>query len=209
MDDATRLEVRQIGQPPRTVPLAAAVGGEITIGRDIGEATPDHHILIAGDATISELHLIVQRKSIGWCVQVPAVTNGVFINGVRMMDGAVKKLKPDDEIRIGAKTSLIYRSLERRTPTQTAGATPELTPAERRVLVALCRPLRNGDRITEPTSVVKIAEELFVSINAVKNHLARLYLKFEIPEKEPGVDSRRSQLANEAIDRGAVHLSDF
>ncbi len=76
---------------------------------------------------------------------------------------------------------------------------------ERDVLVALCRPLLTGDAFTEPASIRAIAAELVVSEAAVKQHLSRLYVKFDVVQGE----RRRVQLANAAVSTGAVKLSDL
>lgn len=62
--------------------------------------------------------------------------------------------------------------------------TPELTRREREVVIELCRPsvANTGLAFTEPATVREIAERLFVSEAAVKQHLLRLYDKFEIPD---------------------------
>jgi hypothetical protein len=85
---------------------------------------------------------------------------------------------------------------------------PELTRREREVVIELCRPsiADTGLAFTEPATVREIAERLFVSEAAVKQHLLRLYDKFEIPD---GVDQRRLRLANEALARGAVTRADL
>ena len=81
-----------------------------------------------------------------------------------------------------------------------------MTQRERDVLVALCRPLLTGDAFTEPASIRAIAAELVVSEAAVKQHLSRLYVKFDV-----GGDGERKrvQLANAAVSRGAVKLGDL
>ena len=83
---------------------------------------------------------------------------------------------------------------------------PSLTPRERDVLVALCRPLLTGDAFTEPASIKTIAAELVVSEAAVKQHLVRLYGKFDLGTES---ERRRVQLANAAVSTGAVKLSDL
>ena len=84
---------------------------------------------------------------------------------------------------------------------------PARTPGEQRVLVELCRPVLSGQAFTPPSSVRAIAEALFVTESAVKQHLDRLYDKFGI-HTDPG-ESRRVLLANEAIQTGAVTLKDL
>jgi DNA-binding NarL/FixJ family response regulator len=72
--------------------------------------------------------------------------------------------------------------------------------------LALCRPLLTGDAFTEPASIRAIAAELVVSEAAVKQHLSRLYAKFDV-----GADGERKrvQLANAAVARGAVKPGDL
>jgi DNA-binding NarL/FixJ family response regulator len=57
----------------------------------------------------------------------------------------------------------------------------------------------------EPASTRQIASELVVTEAAVKQHLSRLYDKFEVFDRE----GRRARLANEAIRRGAVSTGEI
>ena len=82
---------------------------------------------------------------------------------------------------------------------------PQLTPRERDVLAALCRPVLSGTSYTEPASIREIAAELFVSEAAVKQHLLRLYDKFEIYSDTP---RRRVRLANEARRLGLTSVEE-
>lgn len=83
---------------------------------------------------------------------------------------------------------------------------PELTRRERDVLVALCRPLAEGEVFASPASVREIARALVVTDAAVKQHLSHLYDKFGISEAGT---KRRAALAREAIRLGAVSLEDL
>ena len=74
------------------------------------------------------------------------------------------------------------------------------------MLVALCRPLLARDMFTEPSSTKAVAEELVVTQAAVKQHLTNLYDKFGISGDE---ENRRLRLANDALRRGAVSISDL
>jgi tetratricopeptide (TPR) repeat protein len=81
---------------------------------------------------------------------------------------------------------------------------PRLTPREHDVLTALCGPIVHAENVfTEPASVQEIAHHLVVTEAAVKQHLLRLYDKFEIWEGT----RRRVRLANEALRLGIVRLS--
>jgi DNA-binding NarL/FixJ family response regulator len=90
--------------------------------------------------------------------------------------------------------------------TEAEDAPPALTARERDVLIALCRPLLDRDMFTEPAATRAIAEELVITQPAVKQHLANLYDKFGVGGDQPG---RRSRLANEALRRGAVSLTEL
>jgi len=63
-----------------------------------------------------------------------------------------------------------------------------------------------GRLFTEPAATKTIAGELFISEAAVKQHLTNLFGKFGIA---PDDENRRLRLANEAIRRGTVTISDL
>ncbi len=206
--DHAWLVLYQQGRAPRTVDLV----GELTIGRLLdttGAADVAGHLSVAGDPAVSRLHAVLSRKAPGWCVQSAASSNGLFVNGRRLAAGAVQLLSTDDEMRMGDHTKIVFHCLSRtaadRSHTQTARGIPDLTPAERRVLLCLCSPVLDGDAFTPPASVPAIAGELCVTDSAVKQQLGRLYLKFGIDE---GSD-RRVRLANDALTRGAVRRADL
>ena len=73
------------------------------------------------------------------------------------------------------------------------------------MLTELCRPLASGDVFTEPPSIRDIASTLVVTEAAVKHHLVRLYDKFGIYDTA----QRRRRLANEALARGAIGLTEL
>jgi pSer/pThr/pTyr-binding forkhead associated (FHA) protein len=209
VDDASAarswLVVDQPGHPPMTVVL----DGELTIGRDVGQPAVAGHLATKGDAAVSRLHAVLEPKPTGWCVQATSAVNGLFVNGVRLAPGAVHLLAAGDEIRLGERTALTFHALgmasSDRSRTEVARPRPELTAGERRVLLALCSPVLDGDAFTPPASVSAIAEQLCVTESAVKQQLGRLYLKFGVDE---GAD-RRVRLANEALTCGAVRLADL
>ena len=73
---------------------------------------------------------------------------------------------------------------------------PELTPSQRRVLVALAR----GRGF--PASNEAIAEELVVTVGAVKMQMRELYARFEISDLPQG--EKRARLAELAREFGLV-----
>jgi hypothetical protein len=187
------------GAGPEAIPMSA---DKITIGK-----APSNDLAIAGDAMVSRLHAVLERFSAGWSVRDLGSRNGTYVNGERIL--SERALRAGDEIRIG-KTRLIFKpeplEFDSATATQTAEPAPDLTRREREVLTELCRPVLSGDVFTEPASVKDIAGRLVVTDAAVKQHLLNLYDKFGIDE---GGERRRVLLANEAIKRGAVSLSEL
>jgi pSer/pThr/pTyr-binding forkhead associated (FHA) protein len=168
----------------------------------IGKAS-ENDVPLEHDATASRLHAVLERYPAGWCVTDLGSSNGTWVNGERIW--AAHQLRNGDEIRVG-QTRLIFRDPLScgGTKTEAEDAPPTLTAREHDVLVALCRPLLARDMFTEPASTRAIAEELVITQAAVKQHLANLYDKFDVPASE---SHRRARLANEALRRGAVSLT--
>ena len=48
-----------------------------------------------------------------------------------------------------------------------------LSPTQRQIVMALCRPYKHDDPYATPASNQQIADELFLSVDAVKTHLRR------------------------------------
>jgi DNA-binding NarL/FixJ family response regulator len=86
------------------------------------------------------------------------------------------------------------------------GTNATITPRERDVLVALCRPALGGQLFVEPASVREMAHALDVTDAAVKQHLLNLYDKFGIVD---GAERRRVILAREALRSGVIGLPDL
>src|SRR5262249_10883306 len=144
-----------------------------------------------------------ERFGDAWCVRDLGSRNGTFVNGDRII--GEHALHSGDEILLG-RLRLLFRGPARGAKTAAIAQPPVLTQRERDVLVALCRPLLTGDAFTEPASIRAIAAELVVSEAAVKQHLSRLYDKFDLGAEE---ERKRVQLANAAVARGAVKLGDL
>jgi DNA-binding CsgD family transcriptional regulator len=84
--------------------------------------------------------------------------------------------------------------------------TVDITPRERDVLVALCRPATTPELFVEPASVREMAHALDVTEAAVKQHLLNLYDKFGIID---GDERRRVALAREAMRSGVIALAEL
>jgi len=185
-------------QRPTMVPLGDRT--MVVIGRDRAA-----DVALADDGEVSRRHAIIERLPVGWSLRDLSSRNGTFVRGERLIGS--RPLEHRDEIRVG-RTRIVFNA---GSPTEVTSATvaaeppPELTKRERDVLVALFGPARTGEMFTEPASTREMAEALYVSEAAVKQHLAHLYDKFGIYDGE----RRRVRLANEALRRGAIRLADL
>ena len=81
-----------------------------------------------------------------------------------------------------------------------------LTPVQRKILVALCRPVKLS-AYGAPASNREIAEEVFLSVDAVKAHLRVLFERFGL-ETLPQ-NQKRARLAASALVNGIVAERDF
>jgi hypothetical protein len=173
-------------------PLAADV---VTVGRGPGVD------IALDDPTVSRLHAeIVRRGSYFYVSDLGLSANGTRVNG-RPVGRRV--LLQGDVVSFGAarmRAGGFTDAEEQQTVELRRTSSPELTRREIEVLTSLCRPALQQDAFVSPATAKEIADELFVTEAAVKQHLLRLYAKFRIDE---GVN-RRARLANEVISAGIV-----
>lgn len=82
-----------------------------------------------------------------------------------------------------------------------SAATRPLSETQRKILVALCRPFRDSTFAT-PATNQEVANELFLSVEAVKTHVRSLYLRFGIEELPQ--NQKRARLAWDALQSGLM-----
>jgi hypothetical protein len=160
---------------------------------------------IAWDSEVSGVHAELQGLGGEWTIVDDGLsTNGTFVNEQRV--SGRQRLREGDRIRVG-RTVLVYRTggPDPVLATVAAGEAPlgsELTDAQRRVLIALCRPYADGAAFAAPASNQQIAAELFLSLDAVKMHLRRLFANFELTDVPQ--NQKRARLAECVLQFGVI-----
>jgi FHA domain-containing protein len=180
-------------------------GRALTVGR-----RPQTDLPIAWDAEVSGVHAELQGLGGEWTLVDDGLSrNGTYVNGQRV--GGRQRLRDGDRIRIG-RTILVYKAgtgdaVVRETTTGDANATLELTDTQRNVLIALCRPFQDRGSFAAPASNQQIADELFLSVDAVKMHLSRLFAAFELADVAQ--NQKRARLAECVLQYGVISERDL
>jgi hypothetical protein len=160
-------------------------------------------LALTWDDEVSRAHTEVERIGDVWTlVDDGRSRNGSFVNGQRV-HGRVP-LRSGDVVRVG-HTRLTYHapagSAEHSTAVAASDLAPPVTAAQRRVLVALCRPMF-ADPFAMPPSNRDLARDLFLSVETVKDHLHALFTAFELGDLPQ--HQKRTTLARRALERGVV-----
>jgi len=181
-----------------------ADAGRVSVGRSQGNDVP-----LPWDTEVSRLHAELECLGGEWTVSDDGLSrNGTFVNGSRIFGR--HRLRDGDVLRVG-RTTIAYRNplSEDSRPTQIAGGglqPQDLPPTQRAVLVALARPYKT-DEFATPAPNQMIADELHLSVDAVKGHLRTLFARFGI-EHLPQ-NQKRSRLVAEALQSGLVTVREL
>lgn len=212
-DVAERLAAERAGRPflllrdgdgeQRIITLPDS--GRVSVGRD-----PANEVCLGWDLEVSRLHAELNHIGGSWTVADDGISrNGSYINGERMQGR--KRLRDGDQLLFG-RTSVTFRSPAEsgRSSTLVAAALtapPKLTDAQRRVLVALCRPYGESSSFATPATNRQIAEELYLSIDAVKTHLRTLGEKLDLADLPQNI--KRARMVERAFELGLVTQRDL
>jgi len=177
----------------------------MTLGRRAGM-----DVSVPWDAEVSGVHAELRRLGEEWTIADEGLSrNGTFLNGERV--SGRQRLRPGDRLRVG-RTIIAYCQHAAEPPgtTVAAGELPEpqrITDSQRRVLIALCRPYAEGSEFSIPASNQEIANEVYLSVGAVKMHLRGLFQRFGLsglPQNQ-----KRARLAEAALRLGIVSQRDL
>ena len=172
----------------------------VTIGRRESNDVP-----LTWDAAVSRLHAQLERAGTEWVVADDGLShNGTYVNGARVESR--RRLDDGDVVGVGGTLIAFVSSSGSATAAATVTARGPLlavtpTPAQRRTLVALCRPFA-ASTYAAPATNRQIAEELFLSVDTVKGTLHELFEAFglqALPQNQ-----KRAALALRALQLGLV-----
>ena len=176
----------------------------VRIGRGAGA-----DLRLAWDPEVSRIHAELERLGAGWALVDDGLSaNGTFVNGERILGR--RRLTSGDELRLGT-TGLVFRSMSQEDSLTLVpaleGPPVELSRMQREVLIALCRPYRQPATHGVPATNQRIAEDINVSVAAVKSHLRALFEKFAIADLPQ--NQKRARLAGLAFERGLLSDRDL
>ena len=211
-DLQARIEAERRGLPflicrnhtgERLLELAAGVE-RVTVGR--GEEVD----IDLDDGQVSRLHAEIERIGGEWTVSDDGLSrNGSFLNGDRV--SGRRRLADGDVLGFG-DSEVIFRSPVP-APGEATAAAPDrpeaaqLTQTQRKVLIALCRPFREGSSYATPATNQQVADEVFLSLDAVKGHLRTLFEKFAVGDLPQ--NQKRVRLVELALKSGAISMRDL
>ncbi|MCC3328412.1 FHA domain-containing protein [Nocardia abscessus] len=180
--------------------------GRVTIGR-----SPHADLALSWDAEVSRLHAAVEYLGAHWTIVDDGLSrNGTFVNGDRLVGR--RRLMAGDVIRVGTSRVSFHDfggvpDDITRTSTGSMPTARSLTETQRSVLIALCRPYKHGAGFATPASNQQIAEELFLSVDAIKTHLRALFAKFGVEDLPQ--NQKRVRLAGLAMQSGLISDRDL
>ncbi len=188
---------------PQQLRVLGPGAGRLTIGRGA-----DNDIALPWDGRASRLHAELERVGGEWVILDDGLsTNGTWVGDDRL--SGRRRLRDADLIRVGDTLIAFCAPADVQGTTALADGVStavQITPAQRRVLVALCRPVLAGDALSVPRTNQQLAAELYLSVDSIKTHLKALFATFgldDVPNSQ-----KRAALVERAVRIGAVTARD-
>jgi pSer/pThr/pTyr-binding forkhead associated (FHA) protein len=179
------------------------VGDFVTVGR-----SPAADVVL-DDPLVSRVHARLERVAGRWTVVDDGLSrNGTFVSGRRLAGRCT--LRDRDQLRVGDSV-LVFCAPADTDATRTLVGEPLLnadllTPAQRAVLAALCRPCTVSPGWAPPATNQQIADGLFLSIETVKTHLRTVCHRLGI-EHLPQ-NQKRARLVELCLRHGLIPQDD-
>jgi FHA domain len=176
----------------------------ITIGR-----RDDSAIALPWDAEVSRVHAQLEPVGSDWVLIDDGLSrNGTYVNADRITGR--RRLRNGDRLCFG-ETAVRYCSPTDEASMSTASIRAgrgdlHVTDTQRRLLIALCRPLKDS-AYAAPATNREIADEVHLSVDAVKAHLRVMFERLgldDLPQNQ-----KRARLAAVALVDGLVRQHDF
>jgi hypothetical protein len=210
---AARLEAERHGEPYLSYRDGAGAQQLVSLGdRDrvsIGRRD-EADVPLTWDDEASRLHALLERVAGEWTVVDDGLSqNGTFVGAMRLTGR--HRLADGDVLRCGqTRITFVDPAAATGSATQKSSelaSVARITDAQMRVLTALCRPYAAGSDFALPATNQQIADELFLSVEAVKSHLRPLFEKFALGELPQ--NAKRAALAERALTLGIVTERDL
>jgi pSer/pThr/pTyr-binding forkhead associated (FHA) protein len=193
------------GEGEQAIVAVEAGASELWVGR-----AESADVRLAWDEEVSALHAQIEVvRDECTLVDDGLSRNGSYVNGERVHGR--RHLRDGDAIRFG-RTEVLYRRPGEDAPEATvvaseAPAAASVSPAQKKVLIALCRPYKDGGKFATPATNQEIGAELHLSVDAVKTHMRALFEKLgvgDLPQNQ-----KRVALVERALNAGAVTQRDL
>ncbi|HJS94458.1 MAG TPA: FHA domain-containing protein [Solirubrobacteraceae bacterium] len=152
----------------------------VTVGR-----RAHHDVALSWDQEVSREHALLEPVGDAWMLVDDGISsNGSFVNGAQIHGR--HRLSDRDRLCFGV-THVTYRESTRAGGSESTARPPgavgqiPLTEVQRKVLIALCRPIVESASTT-PATNPQIAAEVHLSVDAVKAHMHDLFVRFDLGE---------------------------
>ena len=174
----------------------------LTIGR-----REENDVALPWDSRASRLHAELEHVGGEWVLVDEGLSaNGTYVGESRLIGR--RRLRDGDVVRIGGTLIAFCTSDQEIGTTLMDGSQggASISPAQRRVLVALCRPSLAANAYAAPPTNAELAGELFLAVPSVKTHLKALFEAFglsDVPQSH-----KRAALVERALRLGIVTSRD-